>query len=144
LLDPAPLLVRLVRQARLAEATRRARQAVRSQTRALAHGDVLAQLSLGTWRFLLPDADPGHKYLWSNALNRAFPHLGISEHQLVTAVDGVYRLRNRCAHMDSLLNSANVRAQYSSRRTVLAAIDPHAEQWFVTTQRVTTLLRTRP
>jgi hypothetical protein len=33
------------------------------------HPDVLAQLSFGTWRFLLPSNDPGRELLWNQAIN---------------------------------------------------------------------------
>ncbi|WP_396640921.1 hypothetical protein [Microbacterium sp.] len=59
LLDPAPLLRRLVRQSELDSARARADRALRHHARTATHGDLLAQLSLGTWRFLLPDRDPG-------------------------------------------------------------------------------------
>lgn len=60
------------------------------------------------------------------------------------SVHGIYQLRNRVAHFEPLLRSGNVRAQFTNMRAVLREIDPAVEQWFVSNQRVTTLLRARP
>lgn len=144
LLDPAPLLRRLVRQSELDAARSRAERAVRHHGRAPLHGDLLAQLSMGTWRFLLPDRDPGRRYLWDHAISNAFPNLDRPVRSMVAAVDGVYRLRNRVAHLEPLLRSASVREQYTNMRSTLGAIDDTAEQWFVSIQRVTSILRSRP
>jgi len=97
LVDPSKLLVRLVRRDSLTEAHRRARQAVAAYHRPVSHDDVLTQVSFGTWRFLLPDRDPGRQLLWREALQAAFPHLAMPPAQFVACVDGIYKLRNRCA-----------------------------------------------
>lgn len=144
LLEPAPLLRRLVRTSELDRAHDRAERAVRHHRRAPGHDDLLAQLSFGTWRFLLPDRDPGRRYLWDATLSNAFPHLSRQPHKLVESVDGIYRLRNRVAHLEPLLRSSIVREQYLNMRTVLGEIDPGAEQWFTSNQRVTRVLRARP
>lgn len=60
LLDPSPLLRRLTHDGKdIAQASRRALVAARQRkgagrNRELSHGDILAQTSFGTWRFLLP------------------------------------------------------------------------------------------
>lgn len=144
LLDPAPLLRRLVREQELTKARQRAEQAIRHHRRPVAHADLLAQLSFGTWRFLLPDRDPGRQRLWNDALHSAFPHLNRPPRELVKSVHGVYQLRNRVAHLEPLLRSGNIRAQFTNMRTVLGEIDPVVEQWFVSNQRVTSALRARP
>ncbi|WFP16930.1 hypothetical protein [Citricoccus muralis] len=144
LLDPAPLLTRLVRAKELDVSRRRAEQAVRQQKRPVAHADLLAQLSFGTWRFLLPDKDAGRKLLWEEATKDAFPYLERSPAELVKSIDGIYRLRNRVAHLEPLLNKGNVRKQFENMRTVLREIDPDVEKWFVSIQKVTTELRNSP
>jgi len=144
LLDPAPLLRRLVREPELAKAHQRAEQAIRRHCRTIAHADLLAQLSFGTWRFLLPDRDPGRQRLWNDALRAAFPHLDRAPRELVKSVHGIYQLRNRVAHLEPLLRSGDIRTQFTNMRTVLREIDPAAEQWFVSNQRVTAALRVRP
>lgn len=144
LLDPAPLLRRLVREKELATARDRAEQAIRRQKRPVAHADLLAQLSFGTWRFLLPDRDPGRQRLWDDAVKGAFPHLERSPKKLVKSVDGIYRLRNRVAHLEPLLDMGNVRRQYENMRLILREINPAVEEWFVSNQRVTAELRNHP
>jgi len=146
LMDPARLLVRLLGQD-LAKARDRAKTAVREGKpggRTAGHDDVLAQMTFGTWRYLLPGRDPGRQYLWRNAVQAAFPHLASSSAVLVGQVDGIYRLRNRVAHLEPLLRGGVVRAEFNNMRAVLGAIDPHAEGWFVSNQRVTHVLRRRP
>lgn len=144
LLDPAPLLRRLIREDELVKARQRAEQAIRHHRRPLAHADLLAQLSLGTWRFLLPDSDSGRQRLWAEAVHRAFPHLNQTPRQLVAVVRGIHMLRNRVAHLEPLLRPGAVQAQLAGMRSVLHAIDPAVEGWFVSNQRVTTVLRSRP
>ena len=144
LLDPAPLLRRLIRPEELSKAHNRATVAIRPQRRPVTHGDLLAQLSFGTWRYLLPDKDAGRQLLWREAIHRAFPHLTTDPATLVRKVDGIHQLRNRVAHLEPLLRMAIVREQCRNMRDVLSAIDPEVERWFVSNQRVTAVLRTRP
>lgn len=148
LMDPAPLLRRLTR-GDIDEATRRATNASRyrrgpGRGRAVDHGDVLAQLGLGTWRFLLPSKDPGNQLLWADALTRAFPHREREPEDLVRAVKGVHQIRNRVAHLEPLLRSGDVRKQVTNIRQVLGEIDPALEQWAMGWQRVTNVLAARP
>jgi hypothetical protein len=150
LMEPAPLLVRLTRGGKdINEAKRRAEQASRRRRgdgrgRPVAHADVLANLSLGTWRYLLPDKDAGRQRLWADALVGAFPHLQTTPDDLLRAVKGVHELRNRVAHLEPLLDVRNVYRQVQNVRQVLAAIEPHTEQWAMGWQRVTTVLAARP
>jgi hypothetical protein len=141
-LGPANLLSRLV-GSDLVAAQNRATKAV-GHRRAIRHEDVVAQLMFGTWRFLLPDNDPGRQLLWSQALVSAFPHLTRPPADLVSAVSGNYRLRNRVAHFEPLLKPVEVLNQYENVRDVLAEIDPDVSAWFVSIQRVTPVAKSRP
>ncbi len=146
LVDPAPLLLRLA-GGDIRKANERARLALRTGKpggRVPQHPDLLTQLSFGTWRFLLPDRDPGRQLLWHNALHHAFPQLVVTPSQLVTQVDGIHKLRNRVAHLEPLLRSGIVERQFKAIRSVLTAVDPHVEHWLVSRQRLTTVLRLRP
>lgn len=146
LLDPSHLLHRLAGDD-IERATRRARNALRTGRRGgriPGHADVLAQLSFSTWRFLLPDRDPGRQLLWHQALSAAFPHLAVPEQSLVQTVNDIYRLRNRVAHLEPLLKSRIVRDRFRDMRSVLAAIDPVVEQWFISRQRITATLKAKP
>lgn len=146
LLDPAPLLRRLTRSGQdIATATARAQTATRRRkNHPMGHADILAQLSFGTWRFLLPNKDPGRQLLWANALNQAFPNLNRPEHELVSAVAGINQLRNRVAHLEPLLKTSDVRLQYNNMREILTEINPLLEQSFISTQRITAILRAKP
>jgi hypothetical protein len=62
----------------------------------------------------------------------------------VDHVDHIYKLRNRVAHLEPLLNSGMVADRFARMRTVLCAIDPILETWFVSPQRVTAILKTKP
>ncbi|HZX04383.1 hypothetical protein [Kribbella sp.] len=143
LLDPARLLGRLAGDD-IRKAGRRAQTALRGAGRPPGHPDVLAQLSFGTWRFLLPDNDPGRQHLWNKALAAAFPRLSGAPSDLVDHVDHIYKLRNRVAHLEPLLNSGMVADRLDRMRTVLLAIDPALEAWFVSRQRVTATLKLKP
>ena len=143
LMDPARLLHRLVGDD-IRKATRRAQVARRGTGTPPGHPDILAQLSFGTWRFLLPDKDPGRQLLWNKTLAAAFPKLAGAPSDLVDHVDHIYKLRNRVAHLEPILNSGIVADRLGRMGTVLLAIDPALEAWFVSRQRVTATLRTRP
>ena len=110
LMDPTHLLVRLA-GSDITKAEGRARTALRAGKpggRMPGHPDVLAQLTFGTWRFLLPSKDPGRQLLWTQALVLGFPGLTITSAALVRKIDGIYRLRNRVAHLEPLLRSGLV------------------------------------
>ncbi len=143
LLDPSRLLRRLI-GTNITRATEQASAALRGKRgRLVTHADVVAQLSFGTWRYLLPDRDPGRQRLWNDSLKAAFPYLNATPAALVTRVDDVYRLRNRVAHLEPLLRAGVVRRDLNAMRWVLAAMDPELEAWFVSRQRITHVLRRR-
>lgn len=149
LMDPAPLLLRLARRTDIDEAKRRARIAAGRRSgpgrhRPVEHADVLANLSFGTWRYLLPDEDPGRQLLWRDALSAAFPYWDRDGRDLTHAVRRVLLLRNRVAHLEPLLNTNNVEAQLKNARLILAGIDPALGQWAMGWQRVSGLVRVRP
>jgi hypothetical protein len=143
LTDPARLLGRLVGKD-IRKAKSRATAALRGAGTTPAHPDILAQLSFGTWRFLLPDNDPGRQLLWSRSLSAAFPKLACAPADLVDHVDHIHKLRNRVAHLEPLLNAGMVADRFGRMRTVLLAIDPSLERWLIARQRVTPVLRAKP
>lgn len=145
LLDPAPLLHRLTARA-LDGAAPRARRAISSrEDRTMLHADVLAQTTFGTWRFLLPDGDAGRQYLWHHAVAKAFAHLptNLAGTEVTAAVDRAYRLRNRVAHLEPLLDVHRVRGQIEAAYQVAGWIDPELRSWLTGAQRVTTILKNR-
>lgn len=52
--------------------------------------------------------------------------------------------RDRVAHLGPLLNSSMVADRPARMRTVLLAIEPVLDTWFVSRQRVTAVLKTKP
>ena len=147
LLDPAPLLIRLTRNGQdIRKAQKRATSSAKSwrPSRPVIHSDVLAQLSLGTWRYLLPNKDPGRQLLWNEALHGAFPHLATPSRTLTAKVHDIHLLRNRVAHLEPLIHTKTVRARLTDVLEVLRAIDTVPEQWAAGQQRVTTVLKARP
>jgi hypothetical protein len=108
------------------------------------HDDYVAQSTFGTWRFMLPDSDPGRQRLWQDAVRFAFPNLSRPESDLTDDIVAIYALRNRVAHMEPLLGTMIVRDCLKAMVQVLGEIDPKAEAWFTSGQRVSSLLSARP
>jgi len=138
-LDPAPLLKRLV-----GADLRKAVQRVPHHGRTPSHDDVLAQLTFGTWRYLLPDGDPGKRYLWQACLSNAFPHLTGSTSQLLARVSGLHRYRNRVAHLEPIFGRTQVRQYERAMLFIVRAIDPELETWLASQARITAVLATQP
>lgn len=64
-------------------------------------GQVIANLTLGFWRYLSIRAR--EKSLWVPALHRAFPK-GSDRYQVDSQIDMLYRLRNRVAHHEPVFH----------------------------------------
>ncbi|WPU11035.1 hypothetical protein [Pseudarthrobacter oxydans] len=146
LIEPSALLLRVAGRD-IPDARRRALKSTTRRPhgqREPLHEDILAAMSLGTWRFILPGRhDAGKQRLWDEAVHKAFPHLRRAPRELERAVEGVYQLRNRVAHLEPIINS-NVRAQLTNMRTVIGAIDPQLLSWFTSTERISSTLTLRP
>jgi hypothetical protein len=142
---PAPMLGRILGPDR-ATAIARARTefAIKKRNFTPSHDDIIAQMSLGTWRFLLPSkSDTGKAEPWEAGLKHAFPHRTRPVRELIDSIDGVYRIRNRVAHLEPLTR-ANLPAQYRNIQTVLGDIEPKAREWFVSSSPIPKLLDARP
>lgn len=141
--DPSNLIARLVPEDDREKMKRRAATAL-GRRRVPCHSDLVAQSTFGTWRFLLPDKDPGRQYIWAHAVRFAFPNLERSPEEMTSDVDDIYSLRNRVAHLEPILHGTTVKARYEGMRRVLAEISIKAEQWFTSNQRITSMLGQRP
>ena len=145
LVTPAPLLRRLLgsswEKAR-ARVARRSRVSSADDERM--HTEILAQLPFSAWRFLLPDQDPGRRFLWSHATHRAFPGWDEDPRVLTRTVAGLVNVRNRVAHLEPIIRPGYVERKFTAMRRVVGAIDPAAEMWLVSRQRVTAVLGQRP
>lgn len=134
---PVPLLKGVLdARGKLAKAESDARSAIRKQKRTLLHDDVVAQLSLGTWRYLLPSrSDVMKQKLWDEALVQAFPNLyDIAPMTLVEWVAMAYDLRNRVAHFEPIFSRdlyARRRAMYRTMKTV----SKDSQAWFGSNDR---------
>lgn len=132
----------------------RARQAVRRAGRppsTLCHDDVVAQVTLGTWRFLLPAKtlrkSPFKRDLWEQGLHQAFPHLtrdARNHAALVDDVDRIHRFRNRVAHLEPIIQPGLVNAAYAAMCRVTSDIDPGLRSWLDMQSRVDKVLSSNP
>lgn len=135
-----------------AETSRKTRPAShRRHGHPIDHDDVVAHMSFGTWKKLLPKKDLKHKSgfgpqaqrtLWNDALKHAFPH-----HPDPTViqywVDRLHNLRNRVAHLEPLCE-ADVMSYHRTVARLLRAIDPDLASWYAGISRVPAVWRSRP
>ena len=110
--------------------------------RAAPPGKVVAELSLGFWRYLL-----AHRYaatLWP-AIRHAFPNLPRrGQRTLEGHVSDLHLLRNRIAHHEPLIN-VPLQVRLESLQYVLDRIDPQIRRWALDDGgSLTTLLQNRP
>ncbi|WP_041560366.1 hypothetical protein [Nocardia farcinica] len=101
---------------------------------------IVAGLSFGFWSGLL---GPKYEQLWRECLHRAFPHSTGRRKQVMIALEGVRKFRNRLAHHDSILN---VDVPFEVRRIVEVAgfIHPQAADWLTSLSRAMAVYAERP
>jgi hypothetical protein len=144
LLDPNVHLARLLRDGPHMAATIRAKRAAAEKGRAVSHDDVLAQMTLGSWRYLLPSrANAAKRRLWIEATSHAFPEWPGPWPNLVTRIELIHDVRNRVAHLEPL-NGVDLRAVRRSMRDVSHAISWDAGRFFVETERLIPVIECRP
>jgi hypothetical protein len=143
-IDPSHVLVRTVGKDLVKAKSRTMRRRQPDGSMAHQHDDVLTQLTFGTWRYLLPDGDPGKRRLWGDALSAAFSNLKGPEPRLVFAMDGIYRLRNRTAHLEPVFKVSALRRQVRNMRLVMRSIDPALEDWLNAVSRIDSVLAQAP
>jgi hypothetical protein len=145
-LRPHPYLLRALNQTELANAVTRARRIAAERGRPLSHDDVLAQMSLGTWRYILPSkANKSKQKLWAVAITNAFPAWpgSWSADSVVSRVANVHGLRNRVAHLEPL-HRYDLRRVRRDMRSVCHAIGPDAARFFVQTERLLPIIESNP
>jgi len=133
----------------LSTARERASSALEDAGREPTHDDVLAQVSFGTWRHLLPSGPNtinanGRAALWRIDLKNAFPGLLHDPLQFTGHVATLHELRNRIAHLEPILDRAQIRQAFESTQVVLGAVDPSISQWFLENQMIHHHLDRRP
>ncbi|PHP52741.1 hypothetical protein [Actinomyces ruminis] len=139
----------------LADAEQRVQAAFRRRPRTQrpehpSHDDMIGQLPFGVWAKLMPRRHRrrgASRWLWRQALHQAFANLDPASEEapflLADAVRRLHAVRNRVAHLEPVLSSEEIRGTYRDVRLVLGAMAPEAEEWFISQQRLTQLLRDR-
>jgi len=146
LLNPDPLIAKVMHPVDLDRTRQRATQVASDQRRELRHDDVLAQLSLGNWRFLLPSkATKAKQRLWEGALRHAFPVWPgrWGPESIVSRVANAHALRNRVAHLEPL-HRFDLRRARRDMRSVCHAIGPDAARFFVQNERMLAVIEANP
>lgn len=130
-------------QGDLTKAVARANKALRS-VRNPRHEDVLAQMSFGSWRFLLPSSSsPSKLKIWDESLINAFPHWYGDGKSLVEMVDQIYKLRNRIAHLEPIYRE-KLRARRKQMLNLVKAMDRPTHAWFIEQERMLAVIEARP
>ncbi len=117
------------------------------------HDDVLAQVSFGLWKDLLPNhllnagnnqANRNRNRLWDEALQNAFPEGNDSSGELTFwRVSHVHHLRNRISHMEPLLK-INVKEEVQMAFDLLLSINSTVAAWVTGGSRVSSVIASCP
>ena len=146
LIDPHMFVLNTLTKSEYTKARNRASVIAAQKGRAASHDDVLAQLSFGNWRYLLPSrAHMGKQKLWDVALRNAFP-VWPGEwdfENIVSRVANAHELRNRVAHLEPL-HCYDLRRARRDMRSVCHAIGPDAARFFVQTERLLAIIESNP
>jgi hypothetical protein len=109
------------------------------------HDDILAQMTFGTWRYILPSKDSARKMLlWDYGLKEAFSLMDYSLEELVRDLSSLNLTRNRIAHGEPLLAKNYPKNTMRRLYRVAEAIDPQLSRFIKTKQRVTQVAKKRP
>lgn len=118
------------------------------------HDDVLAHTMFGLWRELLPNhlqnanpnssANKGRIILWDNVIKNSFPYIEDPQGNITFwNVKHCCDLRNKVAHMDSLLN-IDVLKQSKRAFAIVNSINPVVGTWLSSVSRVSEIYNQRP
>lgn len=119
----------------------------------VSHDDVLAHITFGLWKELLPNHQPGagnatenanRKRLWDEALQKAFP--GETDPDGVVTfwrVAHLHRLRNRVSHLEPHLR-VDVKDAMNEAFELIRSIDLDVTNWVTGVSRVAEILKERP
>ncbi|PZF55314.1 hypothetical protein DEJ23_12565 [Curtobacterium sp. MCSS17_008] len=136
--------VPLDQQGRLDLVKARAR-ATRNRRRPEVHGRVIAELSLGFWRYLVES-----RYLtalWTPALHRAFPHgpadVLTRQREVRARMQQLHFVRNRAAHHEPI-HQRDLRRDLDAALDLLGWIHPVAAEWAADVTSLSAVLDARP
>ncbi|WP_258184308.1 hypothetical protein [Microbacterium foliorum] len=120
------------------------------------HDDVLAHITFGLWKELLPNhlpgaADPSNstvnanrEFLWTDCLEAAFPNEADADGRITFwRVAHLHLLRNRVSHMEPLLD-VDVADRIQEALALVRSIDRDVANWVSGANRVPVILRDRP
>jgi hypothetical protein len=112
-------------RAKVAKAVR----TLRPRTGAPTSGQVIAELTLGFWRFT---ASGYRQTVWLKYLSTAFPHASRSPRpaELDRKLEGIILLRNRIAHHEPIGRIEDVRRRVEDMLTIGSWISPEMAQWW--------------
>lgn len=123
----------------------------------ITHDDVLAHITLGTWKQLLPDGrlnttaplnsnqvrtKNSQLDLWDQALRHAFPYES-NPYVISYRLTQMHIARNRVAHHESLLNM-NIRAIHRTTIRLVGSINPDLGSWLANESQVIECWKQRP
>nr|WP_146077535.1 Abi family protein [Clavibacter michiganensis] len=127
----------------LEKARRKATKALSTHGRVITHDDVVAQLSFGAWRYLLPPNNPhlAKEKIWEEALEGAFPSHRGTRAALVKSAAIAYDLRNRVAHHEPVFH-LDLQAKRRNIKDLIDAVSREARTWFIANDTFTAEITT--
>lgn len=146
LLHPHSHLNKVLPPIEVNKATKRARRVAHDSGRELTHDDILAQMSFGTWRYILPsNSERAKRKLWEVATSKAFPHWpgDWDWRNIVSRVTTAHEVRNRVAHLEPL-HGIDLRKARRDMRSVSYAIGVDAARLFTQTERMLPIIESNP
>jgi hypothetical protein len=109
------------------------------------HGQTVAELSFGFWRYLV--ASKYHTKLWIPAIASAFPcgpqDLRTRRSMVEDCLQRLLFVRNRAAHHEPI-HRRDLLHDVRTARTLAAAISQHAAEWIAARQTVTQIYSRKP
>ena len=119
----------------------------------MTHDDVLAHITFGLWKELLPNHQPGagnttenanRLRLWNEGLQSAFPSENDPDGETTFwRVAHLHLLRNRVSHIEPLLN-VDVRDKVDEAFSLIRSIDRDVANWVTGASKVSVVLKQRP
>lgn len=127
-----------------------ARETLRRRHRPETPGGVVAELSLGFWRYLLSKRHAPN--VWVDLCATGLPHYphGTDRGRLADSVEQINKLRNRVAHLEPLVDldrptETGELDHYDARLSQVSRwIDPDAADWIASVSRVAHVRAQRP
>lgn len=146
LLHPHRHLDKVLSKTEVTKATSRAGRVAHERRRALTHDDILAQMSFGTWRYVLPSrSEAAKRKLWEVATSKAFPNWPgeWDWRNIVSRVTTAHEVRNRVAHLEPL-HAIDLRKARRDMRSVSYAIGVNAAHLFKEADRLVPIIESNP